>query len=150
MRMPSVSVQMAIVHVGDRSAPPQGNAQESAGSPPLPPIFFGITASKKVGNAVKRNFAKRRLRAWISATLEQRLEKFASVLAAGLPAGSLSKRSLQTFPENEKGRAKNGVAFVFIATKKTVEGPWSALCDDLQQALPLVFQKMQQHGRRNS
>jgi ribonuclease P protein component len=49
--MPTMIVQLAERSLVDKSG------QD------LPPLRVGFTASRKVGNAVKRNFARRRLRA---------------------------------------------------------------------------------------
>ena len=53
--MPTMIVQLA------KRSPVDKDGQ------PLPPLRIGFTASRKVGNAVKRNYARRRLRAVVEA-----------------------------------------------------------------------------------
>lgn len=67
------------------------------------PIGLGLTASKKVGNAVTRNRARRRLR----------------------------EAARQLLPDH--GLA--GVDYVLVARQSTPEADWTALLDDLKNAL---------------
>ena len=78
------------------AAGPQGSAEHAG-------VRVGFTASRKVGNAVVRNRAKRRLRAAAAEVLPQ----------AGRP----------------------GTDYVLVARAGTVERPWRALVEDLQEAL---------------
>jgi ribonuclease P protein component len=101
------------------------------------PVFVGVTASKKVGGAVVRNFAKRRLRAIFRQELLMRL--------SGVPADSfrmlarvkLSKRTLElpSDPVVVGGSEQFGLSIVLIATRHTVDVPWQALVADFQHAL---------------
>lgn len=76
-------------------------------TPLLPPIVLGITASRKVGNAVKRNLAKRRIRAWC----QEHLEKSVHTLMQNINTPNqcpqkttfqLSKRSSATLPKQRR------------------------------------------------
>jgi hypothetical protein len=116
------------------------------------PFFYGITASKKVGNAVKRNKAKRRIRALIKPVLdvgvwggvegpEAFVSKFCLKNAPNhLKKTVLSKKTLQTFFEKSKmvqhgdKNIKNiGIAFVFIATKLTPVVKWEKFESDFRE-----------------
>ncbi|NBT85551.1 MAG: ribonuclease P protein component [Alphaproteobacteria bacterium] len=66
-------------------------------------IRAGFTASKRVGNAVCRNRAKRRLKAWVDQHLEKKV------------------------PDSFEGN----IDFVFIALKSTVGADFSKLSADL-------------------
>lgn len=126
------------------------------------PFFWGITASKKVGNSVLRNKAKRRLRAWVRESLENVLgQKLASLSALQAQVDSkncisLSQRTFgfstksQDFrksfwPSQKKGVAlseKNSsqkmfcsLAFVFIATKTTGSLEWAFLRNEIEKTL---------------
>lgn len=107
------------------------------------PLFFGITASKKVGNAVCRNRAKRRLRAWVRGNLQSILAvsslKFSNT-SDEFPY--LSKRTL-TLLTNE-GQMENfcSLACVFIATKATVNISWNELSQECQRIVQLGIRQL--------
>jgi ribonuclease P protein component len=81
-----------------------------------PQIFYGITASKKVGNAVCRNRAKRRLRALVRSELASILQKeLAGILqkeSGGLRAGCWQATTQQN-PRLERGTGN----YAFLSTK---------------------------------
>jgi ribonuclease P protein component len=94
--------QFLFVRAGFRASHPgvlvEARRREEAGA-----IGVGFTASKKVGGAVVRNRAKRRLREAARRLLPEH----------GLP----------------------GVDYVLVARQQTPSAPWTALLDDLGNAL---------------
>ncbi len=74
-----------------------------------PPVRFGFTASRKVGNAVKRNRAKRRLRALVQKNLPLMQTAFSKPLD-----------------------------IVFVARSRTGELPFARLERDFQETFALM------------
>jgi len=60
-------------------------------------FFFGVTASKKVGKAVERNYAKRRMRALFKESIIQE-EKIAFPKGYTYEIVLIAKRSIQSAP----------------------------------------------------
>lgn len=71
LRFRSINVQLALASFsheehGCVSLAPEGWKDLSS-----VPVFVGITTSRKVGNAVLRNYARRRIRTWVQARLTE-------------------------------------------------------------------------------
>ena len=64
---PTATHNTACQQAHIQNADQQRQTQRATGRPALPPVRVGFTASRKVGNAVKRNRARRRLRAVVQA-----------------------------------------------------------------------------------
>jgi len=79
-------------------------------------LFVGFTASKKVGGAVQRNRAKRRLRSIVDAFLEQ----------------EVSNTVHRQPHENSKS---NTLTFVFIAVRATVDSDFEQLKKDFSRGI---------------
>lgn len=107
--------QFLFVRAGVRAAQPHVvvEARRRAGDGP---IGLGLTATRKVGNAVIRNRARRRLR------------EAARLL---LPSLGLA-----------------GVDYVLVARQSTSEADWSALLDDVRNALIRLRAKLETGQQR--
>lgn len=107
------------------------------------PIFVGITASRKVGNAVHRNRAKRRLRVCARTLLTHEMHFSQAFLKTlHLKKINLSKKTLNVFLNKSGARAEDtlkhkklGLVIVFIATKYTPDVKWSLLVTEVQDAM---------------
>lgn len=108
-------------------------------------LFVGFTASRKVGNAVQRNRAKRRLRAWVAWNLFSLLQSL-DFSKAKTRAVSLSRVTWKAFWDkrpscvNLLGTEACVLAFVFIANKTTPEVSWKDLDQELREAVRRVLE----------
>lgn len=110
------------------------------------PVFLGITASRKVGNAVFRNLARRRIRAWSSKELIPCLKVFVNFQANHLKKIQLSKSTLKSFKNFYQDsslflKKKTGIVIVFIANKNTPIIEWSLLDFDMRNAVKNCFKQ---------
>ena len=104
-----------------------------------PQIRFGFTASKKVGNAVERNFAKRRLRVLARFACVQKV-LLSGVLQSGIvPPGVLQSDVLPP----GSGRSCD---FVLIARKAILKRPFAHVEQDLSFALERLSRKILRAG----
>ena len=69
-----------------RQPSPESSIENAAPAVRLEPVRVGFTASRKVGNAVKRNRARRRLRAVASEVLERHAEPGMDFVLIARPA----------------------------------------------------------------
>jgi RNase P protein component len=149
-----VAEDACVVHAEERL---------SAGTEELArPVFWGVTASKKVGSAVVRNVAKRRLRALAGNELLNCLNELTENSLARLENVQLSKRTLgnlcqvgcqgsssqnqltgvisqETNVLRQDANIIRGLSVVLIATKYTPTVPWDTLVADLRRALKLKY-----------
>lgn len=110
-------------------------------------VFVGFTTSRKVGNAVLRNRARRRLRAWVRERLASCLDALSEeeFQASPVRTVSLSKATWRAFEaryprkaQAVKSASQRGgrlLALVFIANKSTPTTPWTELDQDLRGAV---------------
>jgi ribonuclease P protein component len=122
----------------EKTEPTQGGAVATPAA--MCPLFYGITASRKVSNAVKRNKVKRGLRVLIRDKLRLCVKDYrprdlganAFILSKKTIAGMVSgKRSVCSNCVTE--RAEMGFVFVFVATKRTPLAQWNDLQEDFQR-----------------
>lgn len=103
-------------------------------------VFVGFTTSRKVGNAVQRNRARRRLRAWAGQNLSGLIcdTDLSQVNTRPIP---LSKTTWRAFCMQQKRTAKalgpktRVLAFVFIANKLTPKALWAELDKELRETV---------------
>lgn len=95
-------------------------------------IFVGFTTSRKVGHAVQRNRARRRLRAWTAQNLLSVVQN-ADFCDSKVQTVALSKATWQAFRGRQPRVAKmvgtktQVLALVFIANRATPEISWNDL-----------------------
>lgn len=123
VRLPSVIVQACPIVVEK----PQGV---------VVPCVFGFTASRKVGNAVLRNKAKRRLRVCAEHCQKAIIQQWPH---AQKPEAHLSRRTRNHIRGKLAPKSAltttAGWAFVFVATKHTPVIGWTELVVDAQKAI---------------
>lgn len=110
--------------------------QESETEPAVDDVIFvGITASKKVGNAIKRNFAKRRIRAYCREFITDDIKSylFDKINNSNAKKIKLSKKTINSM--TQKNDNFSGIALVFIATNKTNQTNWAELCQEITTAI---------------
>ena len=115
---------------------------EGFGKVNFKPLFFGVTASKKVGNSVKRNKAKRRIRALFRNEAIGISEKV-NAFSLSDPLFTLSKKTSehffkevnQKFVDCSDSCLNVGIAIVIIATKYTPEVKWNILEDSFKKLI---------------
>ncbi|MDR0632600.1 MAG: ribonuclease P protein component [Holosporales bacterium] len=137
------------------------NQEEPGGSEEAQyPIFYGITAGRKVSNAVNRNKVKRRIRVLVREGLRfyvkghrlGHIERRIFTLSKKTMVGMFPKKRTpcrancgRFFPQlqqtdfeefckksDERGTVR-GLAFVFIATQFTPQTQWNGLREDFQK-----------------
>lgn len=139
LRFSSVHIQVAWGRLhGEQERSGPGEQGSSA------PVLFGITASRKVGKAVVRNFARRRMRAWCQAHLSQLALRQGENGAhqSGLRTVSLSRPTLQTLRRQEREGSPLALVVVVIANARTPTVPFKVLAADLAQALQMGLRKL--------
>ena len=97
LRFRSINLQLALA---DLSQEGKGDSLPSGACAAFP-VFIGITTSRRVGNAVFRNYARRRIRAWIHERFPVVAQKFMCVSndGAGVQgAATSSKEELGVWP----------------------------------------------------
>jgi len=86
---------LAVAATGKRWVAPGFILQIGVSHAPSPVVRFGLTASGKIGNAVTRNRAKRRLRALATHILPNASSEHDYVLVARMPTPTCAYESLK-------------------------------------------------------
>jgi RNase P protein component len=131
-----------------------GRFEESAGSGHL---FVGITASKKVGNAVARNRAKRRIRALIHEKMQGGLSHLqkrgrcrrTTYNSVAFISGRTVRSAMNRAPSVNTDRSQQffGLGIVFIATKHTPVVEWRNLEMEFGRVLREGINQLEVFGR---
>jgi ribonuclease P protein component len=108
------------------------------------PLFYGITASKKVGNAIKRNKAKRRIRAllhlnfpWLVSYLDQSIKLKEKEIYSYNPLVSLSRKTINGITKKIK---KNRKKPLFITKLSNNSANFDDSCEEKKiKGLAFVF-----------
>jgi ribonuclease P protein component len=120
-------------------------------------VFFGFTASRKVGGAVDRNRAKRRLRVLAVNNVVEYFKKSKVIVSPKFCEVRLSNKTLQKCDDTNicvsgltnhfaRNSCSGCVVIVLIATKRTVNAPWGSLSSDVISAVKTAVAKHQAHN----